>query len=93
MWIILAKFKMYFYAGIGFVLLLLGSFAYMMKIKAERAEWKLKSTEQKLNEANRANKLAKERVKKHEARQQIEDDVYSASESHINDGLRKYYRD
>ena len=93
MGLILAKVKGYAAAVIGFFILLLASFAYVMKVKAERAEWKLKDTEQKLNSANRQTKLAQERVKKHEARQRIEDDVYSASESHIDDGLRKYYRD
>lgn len=78
---------------IAAVIAALAAAAYAFKLKADIASEKLKTKELELTQAQAATRTAKERVKRHEERQSIESDVYSANESHIDEQLRKYTRD
>lgn len=84
--------KMVIAAAIAGLIGFLGLVAWYFKFQAERAESKLKATEQKLKTEVTKSKLANERVKRHESRQKIEDDVYSADESRVDERLHDDYR-
>ena len=90
---ILTNTKAFFVALFAVVVAILAAIAYYFKLSAESAEKKLNKTKSKLATAKLEASASKERVERHVKRQQIEDDVYSASESDVDERLRDYYRD
>ena len=77
----------------SYLLVIAGAFAVLLMALVGYQKKRADNAEQEAEEAKTEAMFAAERVKRHEERQEIENDIAHGDEPHIDERLQQYFRD
>ena len=77
----------------SYLLVLAGAFGVFLMALVGYQSRRADKAEQEAEDAKTEAMFANERVKRHEDRQKIEDDIAHGDEPHIDERLQQYFRD